>query len=104
MNLMEKCSIEELKSLLLKCCDSKFNHIIWVSKNGNVLIEEFDSNNPSANFEQSKGTDLQFWVGVFYHGHEYVGEDAANDEQYVNDLYANLIDNWSKGTKGHLRN
>lgn len=102
MNLNQNPSIIELISIIKSCDDNNFNHIIWVSKVGNVLVEKFTTNNPASAFEKSFKNKLKFWLGVFHRGNGYVGEHAANDDKYLNVLFKNLMDNWKNDFQGHV--
>lgn len=104
LNLKVNPTIKDLQILIKDYDDEKFNHIIWVSKDGDVFVEKFATNNPSSKFEQSVSNDLKFWLGVFHRGNGYVGEQAAKDENYLKDLYKNLIDNWENDFQGHIEN
>jgi len=104
MNINENSNIEDLRTLIRGCDDENFNHLIWVSKKGDVTVEKFKTNNPSSEFELSVGDNLKFWIGVFYRSNGYVGEQAANDDEYLNDLYKNIIDNWQNDFLGHVEN
>lgn len=97
-------SLEELKELIRNCDDENFNHILWVSKNGDVRISEFTTPNPSHQFEIKESENLMFWKGVFHRGHKYVGEDAANNQVYVKNLLDELLENWKVKYHGHLNN
>lgn len=104
MNLNFEPNINKLKSLINECDDANFNHIIWVSINGDVKIEKFTENNPSDKFEKLHEDRLKFWLGVYYRGNGYVGIEAANDEKYLTELYNQLITYWDQGAKGHILN
>jgi len=103
MNLKNP-NLDELKELLRNCDDKKFNHILWVTKNGDVNVNKFTTANPSHQFEINEAEDLLFWKGVFYSGNKYVGEEAANDQVYIENLLDELLKSWKIKYQGHLNN
>jgi hypothetical protein len=104
MNLNLNPNLSQLKEMLSNCDDENFNHIIWVSKDGEVYIYETDKKNPTAIFDMEVGEHLKFWKGVFHSGNKYVGIEAANDEVYLINLLQDLITNWNNNISGHLEN
>ncbi len=102
MNLKNP-NLEELKELIRNCDDENFNHILWVSTEGDVHINKFITRNPSTKFEKAN-PNLLFWKGVFYQGWNLVGKEAANDQVYVENLFDELIKNWKIKYHGHLNN
>ena len=94
---------EELKELIRNCDDVKFNHILWVSKEGDVNINKFNTRNPSHKFEK-ENSNLLFWKGVFYSGNNYVGVEAAKDLVYIENLLKELLNHWESKINGHIEN
>jgi hypothetical protein len=102
MNLKSDPEISQLKELIGNCDDENNNHIIWVAKNGAVHIYATTLSNPIAAFEKEHGKNLQFWKGVYNMGDHYFGAEAANDNDYLQDLLRNLTTHWRIKTYGHI--
>ncbi len=96
-------NLEEFKELIKKCDDEKFSHILWVSKEGDVFINKFTTRNPSHKFED-ENNNLLFWKGVFHCGNGYVGEEAAKDSVYIENLLKELLNHWESKYHGHIKN
>lgn len=45
---------------------------------------------------------VRFRFGTFDAGNGYVGEGAANDDDWVNDVYNGLVRVWSSGQRGYI--
>jgi len=102
MNLKLNPEIAQLKELIENCDDEKFNHIIWVAKNGSVNIYPTTLANPTREFENENGKKLQFWKGVYTKGDNYFGLEASNDTSYLQSLFDNLLRHWRNKAYGHI--
>lgn len=102
MNLNDS-KIEELVDLLKDCDDKNFNHFIWVSTLGDVFVEKSKSKNPFPNFS-FQNNNILFWKGVFHSERGYVGKESLSDQEYIEELYKELLKNWQIKFKGHLEN
>ena len=102
MNLKLNPEISQLKELISNSDDENFNHIIWVAKNGNVNIYATPLSNPISTFENENGKNLQFWKGIYMMGDNYLGMEASNDGNYLQELFSNLIKHWRIKTYGHI--
>ena len=94
-------NLEEFKELIKNCDDENFNHIIWVTREGDVFINKFTTRNPSHKFEIAN-PNLLFWKGLFINGDRFVGEEAANDSIYIKNLIDELQKYWKSGYRGHI--
>ena len=102
MNL-KNTNLEEFKELIRNCDDKNFNHILWVTTEGDVYINKFTTANPTDKFEKET-PNLLFWKGVFYHNNNYVGIEASEDTVYIENILKELTDNWEIKYSGHLTN
>jgi hypothetical protein len=95
MNLDHNPTKEELRELLRRCDDWAGNHILWVRKTGEVAIARLPANDPGVRFDQQH-PEMQMRCETFEAGNEYVGSDAAQDEDWVAELYDSLLREWSR--------
>lgn len=95
MNLDANPSIEELRELLRQCDDSAGHHVLWVKKSGEVTISCIPTNQTPVGFEEDH-PDMQLRVETFLAGNEYVGPEAADDWDWVSELFENLRKEWQK--------
>jgi hypothetical protein len=103
MNLNNAPTKEDLRQLLAPCNDSAGHHILWVSKAGDVRLSRVAPDLPPVGFEQTH-PDLQFRYETFQRGNEYVGPDAAGDDEWVSELFSSLLKEWTQAKgKGEIR-
>lgn len=95
MNLNNNPTIEQLRDLLKRCDDSAGSHILWVKKTGDVHLSLLSPNQSSITFQQAH-PDMQIQVETFLAGNEYVGVEAAADEEWVLELFEKLVTEWSR--------
>lgn len=100
MNLNRAPSIEQLKSLLAACNDEEGHHILWVSKTGEVHVSVLPEELGPIEFEESK-PEMALRYETFQCGNDYVGLNAASDEELVSRLFRSLIAEWERGVGSH---
>ncbi len=93
MNLDMNPTTEQLRELLAACNDRAGNHLLWVKKTGEVEITRLPRKEDPANFE-SAHPEMQVRYALFLVAHEYVGEDAAKDDDWVQELFGALMRDW----------
>jgi hypothetical protein len=93
MNLEKNPTVDELRALLRTCNDRAGHHILWVAKNGEVHLSQVPKDKSSVGF-QEPANDMRLRYETFEAGNEYVGPDAAEDEKWVNELFASLVNQW----------
>jgi hypothetical protein len=94
MNLNDNPTKEQLRELLSGTNDLSGHHILWVDKAGVVRLTWLPKRWPPVEpLEDLPG--LQMRVQTFEAGKGYVGEEAANDEDWVTELLDMLMTQWS---------
>ena len=101
MNLNNNPTKEELKALLQKQDDMAGNHMLWVDLSGGVHIDLILDETGSG-WEKRMESKFTFRYETYSPGNGYVGEDAANDDGYVSNLFAELMNDWQAGRRGLL--
>jgi len=94
MNLNQKPTREQLKTLFSACDDTIGHHVLWVSKNGDVALTPLPNELTLAGFDQTN-PDIQLRYETFVRGNGYVGEQAADDERFVDRIFKSLQSEWS---------
>lgn len=95
MNLDANPTIEQLRELVRECDDSAGHHVLWVRKSGEVDIMRIPRDRPQDEFEISH-PDMQLRVETFLAGNGYVGPEAANDDDWIAELFERLRKEWRK--------
>jgi hypothetical protein len=95
MNLNHNPNSEQLRQLIGNCDDWSGNHVLWVKKNGEVLISVVADDLTPAKFENAN-PDLQLRFPTFLAGNEYVGPDAAADDTWIGEVFDRLQEEWGK--------
>src|SRR5437016_4249815 len=95
MNLDLSPTKAQLQKLIAECDDRASHHILWVSKTGDVHISRVSSTDHSATFEQEH-PELQLRYETFRKGNEYVGVPAAQDEEWISQLFSSLVEKWAE--------
>ena len=93
MNLNRHPTKDQLRKLLGEVDDTKANHILWVDSAGEVHLSPLPADLTPVSFEKSHPL-LRVRFEAFEAGNGYVGLDAATDEEWVTELYDNLIIQW----------
>jgi len=95
MNMNTNPSISQLRDLLKKCDDTAGHHVLWVKKNGDVVISRITGDPAPAAFDKEH-PEMRMRYETFLVGNEYVGADAADDDDWVSELFENLRAEWAK--------
>lgn len=93
MNLNRNPSVEELRSLLRQGDDSAGHHVLWVKRTGDVELSRIPKDNSPVGFEKAQ-PEMQMRFETFLAGNEYVGPEAADDEEWVRELFDSLLKEW----------
>jgi hypothetical protein len=95
MNLNVNPTPEQLRELIARCDDTAGNHVLWVKRNGEVEIARLPKGDSPNGFQHSQ-PEMQLYLGPFLAGNEYVGPAAASDDEWVAELFDNLLREWGK--------
>jgi hypothetical protein len=95
MNLDQGPMIEQLRNLLLQQDDSAGHHVLWVRKNGAVEVSRLHGGQTATGF-QAEHPDMRLCYEPFLAGNEYVGPAAAQDEEWLRELFDSLLHEWSQ--------
>jgi hypothetical protein len=93
MNMENNPTVDELRGLIQGCDDRAGDHVLWVGKNGDVHVSRIPKNQTSADFEQAE-PDMRLRCEAFEAGNEYVGPEAARDNDWIKELFRTLITEW----------
>jgi hypothetical protein len=96
MNLNDDPTIDQLRNLIRMGVDALWHHILWVDKSGYVMLTGVPRNE---NPEEAKLRNAQLRFEGFRVGNQYVGEDAANDSEFMAELFDKLLESWNKSTE-----
>jgi hypothetical protein len=101
MNLDANPTREQLRELLAGCDDTAGRHLLWVNRKGDVGIDRLQVNGAA---QGPVRPDVQISYEVFLAGNEYVGAEAAADDEWVTEVFERLCEEWQrlKGAPGHL--
>jgi hypothetical protein len=100
MNLRENPTLEQFRALLASRDDSDYAYVLWVDSDGEVFLTPMQGTVPA--MWESYQTTLKFRFESFAAGTGYVGPEAAEDDEWVNRLYAALHREWQADRRGHL--
>lgn len=84
MNLDKHPKTQDLINLIKECDDRAGPHVLWVARNGDVNLSR----------ETPPDSDLQLKFVAFEAGNEYVGPKAAEDSDWIKELFAILKKKW----------
>ena len=98
MNLNTDPTPDQLREMIRQCDDSAGNHVLWVKKMGEVELSAVPVNQTPDGFERNH-PEMQIRFETFLAGNEYVGPEAARDDEWIAELFARLVREWS-GAKG----
>jgi hypothetical protein len=95
MNLNLNPTMDELRQLLRQGDDCAGHHILWVRRSGEVELSRVPKGPPPVGFDKDR-PDMQMRCETFLAGNEYVGPEAADDEEWVHELFDSLLKEWAK--------
>jgi hypothetical protein len=95
MNLDASPTRQQLRELLAPCDDTAGPHVLWVSRTGDVVLSRVPGEAALAVFQQAH-REMQMRYEAFLAGNEYVGPEAAEDEEWVGRLFDSLLKEWRR--------
>lgn len=90
---METLSREQLVELI-KNGDDSYDNQIRVTKEGIIFLSRIVGAEDISN--------LRFRFETYDAGNGYVGPEAADDDEYIDDLYNGLIKTWKSNRTGYV--
>ncbi len=102
MNLKENPTKQQLKNLFASQDDKAGHHVIWVSTDGAVNLDVIPDKMAPIGFEKSLNNRMQFRLETMVADNGYVGPLAAKDDQWMDRVYAALVDNYANGVSGYI--
>jgi hypothetical protein len=93
MNLNSNPTKDQLRELLRHQNDYASHHLLWVNKNGDVALDRLPRDWPPAGLEEAH-PDMQMRFEPFLAGNEYVGPEAAQDDEWLTELFDRLVTGW----------
>ena len=101
MNLNEEPTQAQLMRLIAECDDS-FNHVVWVSKEGEVRVQALKPDESAALWAIKNDKEIQFRVELISAGQGRVGVKGSLDKNWIARLYQTLETNWENRTTGYV--
>jgi hypothetical protein len=95
MNLETSPTADQLRDLLAQCNDRAGSHVLWATRSGDLAVTRLEKRSSVSAFEQAH-PEMQARFATFLPGNEYVGPDAAADEDWVKELFDRLVRAWPK--------
>lgn len=102
MNLKQNPTKEQLKSLIASKNDKAGHHMIWVSFDGDVSIDMIPDDLSPNGFAKLLENRMQFRFETLHVDNDYVGPQAAKDQDWVDRVYTALIKNYESGVRGYI--
>jgi hypothetical protein len=93
--------LEQLHDLLRQHDDLAGHHVLWVRKDGEVMLTCLPNEMPYR-VPTYEHPDMQMRYDTFPVAHEYVGQEATEDQWWTTELFKNMQARWAgaKGTAG----
>jgi hypothetical protein len=95
MNLDANPTVQQLRELIARYDDAAGNHVLWVKRTGEVEISTVPPDNSPGRFQQEH-PEMRLRYGPFLAGNEYVGPEAAADDEWIAELFESLLREWRK--------
>ncbi|AHL34976.1 hypothetical protein CD58_19770 [Pseudomonas brassicacearum] len=93
MNLNNQPSIDELARMFAAHKDTLDNHILWISKTGQVHMDCLSPYTQEDEFEKNT-QDLCARLKMYRRGQGYVGKKAAADKDFMGRVLQTLTQAW----------
>jgi hypothetical protein len=68
---------------------------LWVKENGDVVLSRLPRNRPVESFDQDQ-PEIRMRFETFQARNEHVGPEAAQDGEWVSELFERLLREWAK--------
>ena len=78
--------------------DRASHHVLWVANDGEVHVSPVPKDTTPLGFQQSH-PEMKLRLGTFEAGNGYVGAEAAEDRDWINQLFDAVAREWSKAKR-----
>ena len=95
MNLNNQPTVNELARLFAAQKDTLNDHILWISKAGDVCLEQVASCKEETEFEKDR-PQMRAHLKMYRRGQGYVGKKAAADADFMARVLQTLTMTWEK--------
>ncbi len=95
MNLDENPTKQQLRELIATCDDWAGSHVLWVTDQGGVQITTVPYGTPLRDFIRAH-PEMRMHYVAFEPGNEYTGPEAAERDEWIDELFENLVTEWGK--------
>jgi|SRR5580704_7304010 hypothetical protein len=95
MNMEKGPTVQELRELINAQNDRAGHHVLWVAKTGDVRVSMVPEDLTPVGFEDEH-PEMQLRLETFQAGNDYVGPNAANDVDWINQLFEALKKEWAQ--------
>ena len=95
MNLNNQPTVNELARLFAAQKDTLNDHILWISKAGDVCLERVTSCKEETEFEKDR-PHMRAHLKMYRRGQGYVGKKAAADKDFMSQVLQTLTLTWEK--------
>ncbi|MPR37221.1 hypothetical protein [Salmonirosea aquatica] len=93
MNLNQHPTLDQLCKLVASVDDDRYSHILFVTKDGEVHL-------PPLRADTANEDILQFVLDSFMISKGYLGWQAAQDPEWMDELFSELNAHWVEKTIG----
>lgn len=94
MNMNTSPSLDQLKSLITQCDDSRAGHLLYAKSDGEVRILRFIDDSYVAGWIDDNPDDIRIRFEFYPRGQGYVGNRALGRTGWVERIYTALVDRW----------
>lgn len=95
MNLNANPTVNQLRRLIGQFDDTAHHHLLWVKTNGEVAITPL-SKKAMPDDATIEFPDMKLKCETFLAGNEYVGPDAAANDEWMHELFDMLTQKWAE--------
>jgi hypothetical protein len=92
MNLNHNPTMDQLRELIRPADDRSGGHLLWVRRDGEVVLTALKDRGHPPRFEVKP--EMQMCCEPFWVGKGYVGPEAAENEEWIPDLFEVLTTGW----------
>ena len=97
MNLNDNPTLEQFRELLRQHDDRAGHHVLWVRKDGEVMLACLPRSNPRRQLPTYEHPDMKLRYDTFPVGYGYVGPLQPDDDGWFRgELFRHLLEQWAK--------